>query len=192
MRFGGTAMNPTGVTSVLALGGEAKFARHDVDPRLAGKVDCYWTFTVEAPSVELRIIPDGRIDLIFDLDTGEAFIARPNQRPFDVRHDRPTRLMGATMSPEIASATLETEFGAIGGEWRALDSVLGPFARQLAGRIAACESDAARLAALETFLLARIGAVDRRVSRAVAGIVRSNGRIGVAALAATAARAHAI
>jgi AraC-like DNA-binding protein len=182
MRLGDSAMNPTGVTSVLALGGEAKFARHDVDPRLADKIDCYWTFTVERPSVELRIIPDGRIDLIFDLDTGEAFIAGPNQRPFDVRHERQTRLLGATMSPEIASAALETEIGAIGGEWRALDSVLGPFARQLAGRIVAGESDAARLAVLETFLLARIGAVDRRVSRAVAGIARSNGRIGVAAL----------
>ena len=116
MRFGAQAMNPTGVTSVLALGGEPKFARHDVDPRLADRVDCYWTFTVETPSVELRIIPDGRIDLIFDLDTGDAFIAGPNQRPFDVRHERPTRFLGATMSPEIASAALESEIGAIGGE----------------------------------------------------------------------------
>ena len=153
-----------------------------MDPRLADKVDCYWTFTVETPSVELRIIPDGRIDLIFDLDTGEAFIAGPNRHPFDVRHERPTRLLGATMSPEVASASLEIEIGSLKGEWRALDTVLGPFARQLAARIVTCESDSARLASLETFLLARVGAPDRRVSRAVAGIVRSNGRIGVAAL----------
>lgn len=182
MRFGDTAITPTGVTSILPLGGEAKFTRHDVDARLAGKVDCYWTFTVEKPSVEMRIIPDGRVDLIFDLDSREAFIAGPNQRPFDVRHERPIRLLGATMSPEIASASLETEIGATGGAWRTLDSVLGLFARQLTGRIAACESDAARLATLETFLLARVGAVDRRVSRAVAEIVRSSGRIGVATL----------
>lgn len=115
MRFGDSAMNPTGVTSVLTLGGAAKFARHEVDPRLADKVDCYWTFTVETPSVELRIIPDGRIDLIFDLDTGEAFLAGPNRHPFDVRHERPTRLLGATMSPEVASASLEIEIGSLKG-----------------------------------------------------------------------------
>lgn len=182
MRPDGSAINRTGVTSVLPLGGEAKFTRHDVDVRLADAVDCFWTFTVERPSVELRIIPDGRIDLIFNLDLGEAFIAGPNERPFDVRHDRPTRLLGATMSPQCASAALGTEIGVLDGRWRTLDSVLGPFARQLAGRVAACESDAARLAALETFLLARLGAVDPRVSRAIAGIARSSGRVDVAAL----------
>ena len=103
---------------MLALGGQARFTRHDVDPRLADKVDAYWTFMVETPSVELRIIPDGRVDLIFDLDTGEAFLAGPNERPFDVRHDRPTRLLGATMSPELASAALETEIGSTGTGWR--------------------------------------------------------------------------
>lgn len=167
---------------MLAFGGQARFTRHDVDPRLADKVDAYWTFMVETPSVELRIIPDGRVDLIFDLDTGEAFLAGPNERPFDVRHDRPTRLLGATMSPELASAALETEIGSTGTGWRPLNSSLGPLAQHLTSRIEACKGDFARLATLETFLLARVGAADPRVSRAVSEITRSSGRIGVAAL----------
>ena len=182
MRFGDTPMNPTGVTPILALGGQAKFERRDVDPRLADKVDCYWLFTVETPDVELRVIPDGRIDLIFNLETRTAYLTGPNERPFEVRHERPTRLLGATMSPEIASTLLGADIATTGRSWRPLDSLLGSLAGQLTDRIGACESDAARLAVLEIFLLARIGAADRRVSRAVAEITRSGGRVGVAAL----------
>jgi AraC-like DNA-binding protein len=175
-------MEPLRITSVLALGGQAKFARHEVDPRLADRVDAYWTFTVETPGVELRIVPDGRIDLIFDLDARHAFLAGPNERPFDVRHERPTRLLGATMSPEAISASLNVDLGARVGAWSPLEASLGQLARELTDRITGAPSETARVAVLETFLLARAGAADRRVSRAIEEIMRSGGRVGVAAL----------
>lgn len=170
------------MTSVMALGGEAKFAWHKVDARLADKVDVYWTFTVETPSVELKIIPDGRIDLIFDLETREAFLAGPNERPFDVKHERATRLLGATMSPEFAAASLGVEPHSRIGAWSPLDASLGPLAGELTERITGARHTPAQVATLETFLLARAGAADRRVLRALAEIRRAGGRVGVAAL----------
>ncbi len=107
-------MTPPRVTSVLVLDGAAEFTRHDADARLTERVDGYWTVTVAETPVCLRMIPDGRIDLIFDLDTHEAFVSGPSHRPFDVQHVRPTRLMGATMSPEAAATFLGAEIGPIG------------------------------------------------------------------------------
>jgi AraC-like DNA-binding protein len=168
---------PSRLTSVLALEGEAKFAGHAVDARLEGAVEGYWTFLVETPPVRLRVIPDGRIDLIFDLAAREGFIAGPNARPFDVEHLRPVRLMGATLSPEAATAFLGTEIGSARSGWRPLNSALGPLAVELAERIAAARSTEAGIAVLETLLIARIGAADSRVSRARAQIERAAGRV---------------
>jgi len=170
------------MTSVMALGGDAKFAWRKVDGRLADKVDVYWTFTVETPTVELRIIPDGRIDLIFDLEMRQAFIAGPHERPFDVRHERATRLLGATMSPEFAAASLGVEPHSRIGAWGPLGACLGPLAGELSERIAAARHTRAQVATLETFLLARAGVADHRVSRAITEIRAAGGKVGVAAL----------
>lgn len=175
-------MTPSRVTSVLVLDGVAEFTRYDPDARLSDKVDGYWTLTVAEPVVRLRMIPDGRIDAIVDLDTCEAFVAGPSHRPFDVEHVRPTRLLGATMSPEAAATFLGAGIGPIGPGWRALESLLGPIAIRIVEQIVAFENIQAKIAALETILLARIGVADRRVSRAIGEVRRSGGRIGVAAL----------
>jgi AraC-like DNA-binding protein len=175
-------MKPSRVTSVLVLDGAAEFTRHDADARLSDRVDGYWTVTVAEPVVRLRMIPDGRIDAIVDLDTREAFVSGPSHRPFDVEHVRPTRLLGATMSPEAAATFLGAGIGPLGPGWRPLESLLGPLAIRIVEQIVAFESIQAKIAALETILLARIGVADRRVSRAIGEVRRSGGRIGVAAL----------
>jgi AraC-like DNA-binding protein len=174
------------ITSVLALDGDVRFSRHDPDARLAGAVVAYWTLTVATQGAILRVIPDGCIDAIFDLDTREAFVSGPVPLPFEVRHERPTRLLGATLSPAAAAAFLGVEIGAIGPGWRRLDALLGPLAARLAERVAAGETTEAKIAALESLLLARIGAPDRRVARAIETVAGSAGRVGVAALGRTA------
>ena len=174
-------MDPQRMISVIALVGEAKFDWWEADSRLADKVDGYWTLHVETPSVELRIVPDGRVDIIFDLERRRAFLAGPNERPFDVRHEQTTRLLGAAMSPEFAAATFGVELTKIGA-WSALEASLGRFALELIERIASARAGPAQVATLETFLLARAGVADLRVSRAIAEIRRSQGRVGVAAL----------
>jgi AraC-like DNA-binding protein len=175
-------MDTDTLISVIALQGDAKFAWSEVDARLAGKVDVYWSLTVETPSVELRIVPDGRVDLIFDLLKRRAFLAGPNERPFDVKHDRATRLLGARMSPDFIAATLGAQPLSRRGGWSPLKASLGAFAVELIERIASAPSVPAQVATLETFLLARVGVADLRVSRALAEIRRSAGSVGVAAL----------
>ena len=176
------AMKQTKITSILAIQGAAKVMGHDPDARLEGAVEGYWTFEVEMPPVKLRVIPDGRIDLIFDLTSRESFVAGPNLKPFDVEHLRPVHLLGATLSPEAAGAFLGAEIGSRGTGWRPLVSAIGPLAFELSDRIAAARGDKAKIAALETILLARIGGGDRRVSRALAEIKHRRGRIDVATL----------
>jgi AraC-like DNA-binding protein len=169
-------------TSILALEGEAKFIGYEADARLAGAVEGYWTCFVESPPVRLRVIPDGRIDLIFDLTSRVGFVAGPNPLPFDVEHLRAVQLLGATLSPEAAAAFLGAEIGSTGTGWRPLESSLGSLAVELSHRLRAARGAEAKIAALETTLLARIGGADRRVSRALAEIKQSGGRIGVTAL----------
>jgi len=170
------------ITSVLALDGDMRFTRHERDARLTGAVEGYWTLTVATPDAILRVIPDGRIDAIFDLDTRESFVGGPVPLPFEVRHERPTRLLGATLSPAAAAAFFGVEIGAIGPGWRSLDALLGPLAARLTALVLAGETIEAKVAALESLLIARIGAPDRRVARAVDAVARSGGRVGVAAL----------
>jgi len=96
-----------------------------------------------------------------------------------VVHERPTRLLAASILPGSAAPLLDTSIGALSAKWQPFAAFVGPVAGALAAELRAAESVLRRIALLETFLLARFGRVDARVDRAVRTITASDGRIGI-------------
>jgi methylphosphotriester-DNA--protein-cysteine methyltransferase len=166
-------------TSVLALDNRAIFAVYEVAPQLGGFVHAYWTLSVETPPARVRIIPDGQIDLVFDVDRAEAHVGGAPNAAFEVTHERPTHLLGATLLPGAAAAFLDIPAGSLTVDWQPLAAVMGPTASELEQRLARAPDRIARLATLEAFLLSRLRQTDVRVDRAVRAIEETEGRVGI-------------
>ena len=169
-------------TSVIPLDDRAQIAAYPVDERLGGTIASYWTLQVKVAPAHVRVIPDGCIDLVFDLDRAEAHISGVVRSPFEATHDRPTRLLGATLRPGAAPSLLDRSVRDLPAGWQPLESALGPAARALAGHLRDAGDVAQAIALLETFFLARLGRTDARVDAAVRAIASAEGRVGIGGL----------
>ena len=183
-------MPPPHITSVLPLDDRTQLRTHAVNPRLADKVSVYWTTTVVRPPARLRIIPDGQVDLVFDLDSGEGHLSGIFTDPFEVTHERPLRLLGATLLPGAAATLLEIAVGDLAAEWQPLAEQLGLVGDALAQRIREAATLDAQIALIESFLLARLGQIDRRVDRALRAITESHGRVEAGRLPRASGASH--
>jgi AraC-like DNA-binding protein len=170
------------VVSVIALDDRAQLAAYAVDARLADHVRSYWSLRVAEPPAKLRIVPDGHVDLVFDLLHVEAHVSGARDAPFDVLHERPTNLLGINLLPGAVIPLLGLSTAALPAGWRPLSELVGPIARVLAEQLAGAVSIQARLALIEAFLLARLGNKDARVERALSVINASRGQIDIAGL----------
>jgi AraC-like DNA-binding protein/ketosteroid isomerase-like protein len=175
-------MRTPSVTSVLALDAGAETVSHRVDERLTPHVSSYWTLTVVTPPVRVRVIPDGCVDLVFDLDLAEALVAGVSEHPFEGVHERPTRLLGVSLLPGVAAPLLDTPLTALGPRWQPLGSVIGPIAGTLARALHDARDMELQIALVEAFLLARLGRVDVRVERALSAIAETDGREAIDSL----------
>jgi AraC-like DNA-binding protein len=165
--------------SVLALDDRAVLAIYPVDPQLAGLVGAYWTLSIDNPPSRVRIIPDGQVDLIFDVDRAEAHVGGTPNAAFEVTHERPTHLLGVTLLPGAAAAFLDPPAGSLTIDWQPLAGVIGPVGTELPRRVAGAHDLATRLATVEIFLLSRLRHTDARVDRAVRAIEQSGGRVDI-------------
>ena len=173
------------------------FARHAPDPALAEHVEFYWTVDVHRPPATVDLVPDGLVDVTFRYLTGDgegepaAFVTGPMTGHVRYRHDRPVHLLGVGLRPGSALPLLGVPVAALPPEWSPLDDVIGPVGSRLAARVLAEPTLPGRLAALDTFLLARAdaaagrrdGRLDDRVDDAVRHITHRTGDLAVTALA---------
>ncbi|GGQ55632.1 helix-turn-helix domain-containing protein [Couchioplanes azureus] len=175
--------------SVLPDGG-LTLGRYRPDPDLADHVASYWTCEVRRLPATSRVVPDGLVDLTFDLaEPPRAWVAGPMRRPESYTHTRPTLLIGASLLPGAALPVLGVSVASLSADWSPLADLVGPVATELTGRLAAAGSIAARLALLDTFLAARLRDVrrDGRVSTAIGAILDRGGAVEVASVARRAA-----
>src|SRR4051812_12427149 len=119
------------VTSAIALDDRASLAAHAVDERLSEYVRTYWTLNVEEPPALVRVIPDGQVDLVFDLDSHAAHVAGTCDKSFEAVHERPTHLLGVSLLPGAAASFLDVPVAALDESWQPLESIIGPVARAL-------------------------------------------------------------
>ena len=157
---------------------------HPPPALLSAHVETYWSLLVERPPAVVRVVPDGMVDVVFDLRARAVYVNGPRDQPATFTHQRPAELLGVSLRPGTSLALLGVSAASLSLEWRPLSDAIGPVADELARLVFAADGLPARLSILDGFLLARIfaTAAEPRVRQAVAEIVDSDGAVDVEAL----------
>ena len=155
-----------------------RYREHRPAPALRSAVACYWTLRGRAAEGDPghRVLPDGALDLLFDVEAGEAQVIGVMTRAIVSAASGAVDLVGVRFHPGEAASFLgvaarDTRDRALG-----LREVCGVWGRELAQRIADAHDDdddgSARVAILDRALLARgrKQAPDRRVRAAIATV----------------------
>jgi AraC-like DNA-binding protein len=148
-------------------------------------VDAFWTLT--ATGGARRVLPDGCIDFIFDLDTGYGSVIGSMSASQIVQTPTGARRFGLRFAPGAAAPFI----GVLASELTDSQADLNALTRArqfaLAERIAEAVSGAQRIALLAEFLRdgrSRLRPRDARVRHATELLRASHGRLAISALAA--------
>jgi AraC-like DNA-binding protein len=174
--------------SVVILKGSPAEATSRPHPALAGHVSLFWALTLERGPHRVRSLPDGCVDLTFDLAaaTPAAHVTGPQLEPRTFELEGRVALLGVRLLPGAAPTLLGAQVGS-DDLWVPLARWLGDDATTLAASVARAPDTAARIERLEAWLAGRLlGLEDPDVARAIARIFDSGGagRIGDLARAA--------
>jgi AraC-like DNA-binding protein len=145
---------------------------------LAAVVDAFWQHDGEPQ--RLRILPDGCMDFIFDLESGTARLIGAMTEAAVVDIPRGTRSLGVRFRPGAAAPYLTDPSSAFTDGEAPLDELSVARRFRLAERVAEATDHAERRRLLAEFLLtgaARLRAPDPRVRRATAAL-RARGGAG--------------
>lgn len=161
-------------------------------PALAALVDRIWTTSAHATAAaphEFRVLPDGRMDLVFQLGAQPgrgarggpaAYVVGSMLEPVDIRYEGPACAIGVRFQPGAARAWIDAPAHALvdavvdlGDAWRDVPSLIDA--------LGSAPDDASRIACLEAQLVAR-----RRdgvtADAAAVALERSGGALAVADL----------
>lgn len=142
-----------------------------------GLIACVWTRATEQ-LYEQRIVPDACVDLIWERESGELFVAGPDTRPY-VGPIHSGTLIGLRFSPGSAPVALGLPADAIRDDRVALDAMWTPTqARQLGELLAETPSDADAQRVLERAVTAHAGGVRDRAATGVLRLLGSGTRVG--------------
>lgn len=168
------------------------YHEHRPIPALAGLVDRIWTVSAHATAAaphEHRVLPDGRMDLVFQLGAQPgrgarggpaAYVVGSMLAPADIRYEGPACAIGVRFHPGAARAWVDAPAHALvdavidlGDVWRGVPSLIDA--------LGSAPDEASRVAILERQLVAR-----RRdgftADAAAVALERSGGKLGVADL----------
>jgi len=154
-----------------------------VPDALRGFVDGIWTHTGNGRPH--RVLPDGCLDFIFNLERGTATLVGPMTRAILVPVPAGMTSFGVRFRPGCAARFIDAHASELCDDQTALVDVTR--VASLAERIADAPNHAARTEAVTRALLesrARTRGRDRLVERGVALIARTRGAASVSALAA--------
>jgi AraC-like DNA-binding protein len=176
------------LTSVFPAEGGARMRELPPSPALRAQVGRFWTLEVERPPVTVHVVPDGLIDLVFEIDAGRAWVTGAREAPARYTHERPTQLLGVNLLPGTAPDLLGVSAAALAREWQPLGEVVGAGAEELIAQVGARATLDGRIAVLEAFLLARVAAStgEPRVTAAIRAIVEGEGDVRVPEVGAAA------
>jgi AraC-like DNA-binding protein len=147
-------------------------------------VDGFWA--LESSGTAHRILPDGCIDFIFDLDSGLARAQGAMTRAEIVAVPAGRRLFGIRFLPGAAGMFIDAHARALEDRDVDLDDISYARAWRLGERVAEAPDHASRLRLLGQFVLdprARKRAADARLKRAVHLVRQSRGTWPVSAIA---------
>ncbi|HEY2513257.1 MAG TPA: helix-turn-helix domain-containing protein [Polyangiaceae bacterium] len=148
----------------------ARYREHIPTPLLRRYVACYWTLEARGTRSE-RILPDGCMDLLFDVRSGgdASVVGTMSTALVSTAPEERTRLLGIRFRPGEAYAFLGgVPARAFKDTLAPLQDVWGAFARELADRLVLAPDTPSRLRLLDAELLGRrTTATDPRLRRAL-------------------------
>jgi AraC-like DNA-binding protein len=158
-------------------GSGLRIATHSPAPPLRAHIESYWSLTVEAPPATVHVLPDGLVDIIFDLSRRAVFVSGPLDEAAAFTHREPAELLGVSLRPGTAPALLGVSAAALAPSWQPLAGVIGEVAASIGALVWEAPSLRDRLALIDAFLLARMFATasEPRIRRAIDEIVASDG-----------------
>lgn len=144
-------------------------------------VDAFWSF--EGQGGPHRVLPDGCMDLLFELDSGRLRLVGPMTRAELVHVGAAQRLFGVRFRPGRAARFLALAADELADCDVLAQDVLGAPARRLADAVASASSDAARVQVLAEFIrdpTQRRSALDLRLERALGVLQQRAGAVPIA------------
>jgi AraC-like DNA-binding protein len=154
-------------------------------PALADRIDAYWEHGGGAR--RHRVLPDGCIDFLFDLDAGSAHVVGTMTTAVIVEIAAGKRIFGVRFHPGAAAPYLAELASDLTDRRIPLDAVTTPGASKLADRVANARDRAERERLVQAHLLdphQRLRAPDARVRRAAALITARRGAVSLREVAA--------
>jgi AraC-like DNA-binding protein len=162
----------------------AGYREHPPRPELRSFVACYWTHTW-SPGRTHRVLPDGAIDLVFDLARPEgssAFAVGTMTRPLVVLASSQGDFLGVRFRPGRAAALLRLDAHELTDRRVAFAELWGSPGMRLLEELGTARGTPARLQILERELLRRLtaaGETDPYVDAVVEEAIRRRGAIDV-------------
>lgn len=87
------------------------YLEHAPPSALAGRVECLWTLRSEGVEALNRVLPDGCMDLLFDLVDGRGFAVGAMTRALPVRLSGRVEILGVRFRPGGAASLLDIPAG---------------------------------------------------------------------------------
>jgi AraC-like DNA-binding protein len=159
------------------------YREHRPSEPLRTHVECYWTLT--APSGDAgpqRVLPDGCMDIIFDLSGASGMVVGTMTRALVTTLDGRAELFGVRFRPGAAPLLIRQPASESTDASLDLRAVWGRSTDEIADRIASAPSLSSRIALVERELSRRLAAADagNAVARhAIALLVASRGELRV-------------
>lgn len=156
-------------------------------PALTDRVEClWWRRALGPPADRGRILPDGRIDLVWSEESG-VLVAGPQTRYLSRPFEPPFLAIGVRFRPGTAAEPLGVAASELIDSHVPLEAIDSRLASALAERLAIVRSSREIAAAVGTPLAARfvgLGPPDPLLQAAVAGLERGGSRVSELARAA--------
>jgi len=158
------------------------YFEHAPTPELRADVACYWTAVTSDAN---RILPDGCVDILFDMHKGRAEVAGVMTRAVVTPEGTRSSFLGVRFKPGAAFRMLGVSARETRDGTPLLDELWGRVGRELAQRIFEGRTLTERLAILnQTLTRHGVRTRDPRVMRAVSQISQTHGATRMATLAA--------
>lgn len=152
------------------------YKEHDVDPRLAPYVACYWTHNVTSGFQDsYPVMPDGCIDLLFESRANTLAIVGTMTRTLWVKGCGSTQFIGVRFKAGGAVPFLRDRADLFTDDIAEAEAVFGLAGSDLKQRLLESGSEEERVRLLERFLIRRlqadVAAVDSRISWATSKLI---------------------
>jgi AraC-like DNA-binding protein len=164
-----------------------RYREHTPPLSLAAYVDCFWELT--SGGEPHRVMPDGAMDIVFDVRAGHANVVGPMTRAIVTEASDPGIMVGVRFRPGAGPALLGIAAREVRDDAPPLGDVWGAHGRALEASVAdaasvTAEDAIARIAQALEARRAQGPRPDERLDAAIAILVRAGGELPLGAVAA--------